>query len=127
MNMEIITLPEENSVAPVSPAVRVGKLIFLSGQCGFDNAKGCWYGDDIDTQTRGALDKIKEVLEAAGSDMEHLVKVSIYLRNIDDFPKVNEIYKEYFHKPYPARICYGIADIFMGGLVEIEAIAVTIE
>jgi len=125
MKREIIQLEEANSVAPVSPAVRVGDLIFVSGQVGFDNHNKCYYGDDIETQARGAMENLKEVLEASGSDMDHLVKVSIYLTDINDFPVVNGIYKEYIHEPYPARICYGIADIFMGGLVEIEAVAVT--
>lgn len=127
MKREIIQLGEANSVAPVSPAVRVGSLIFVSGQVGFDNHNKCYYGDDIETQTRGAMENLKEVLEAAGSDMDHLVKVSIYLRDINDFPVVNGIYKEYISEPYPARICYGISDIFLGGLVEIEAVAVVRE
>ncbi|MBQ6621802.1 MAG: RidA family protein [Mogibacterium sp.] len=124
MKREIIQLSEANSVAPVSPAVRVGDLIFVSGQVGFDNHNGCYYGDDIVTQTRGAFENLREVLEAAGSDLEHLVKVSIYLKDVNDFPTVNGVYKEFIGEPYPARICYGIADIFMGGLIEIEAIAV---
>lgn len=127
MKREIIQLGEANSVAPVSPAVHVGSLIFVSGQVGFDNHNKCYYGDDIETQTRGAMENLKEVLEAAGSDMDHLVKVSIYLRDINDFPVVNGIYKEYISEPYPARICYGISDIFLGGLVEIEAVAVVRE
>lgn len=124
MEREIIALEGVNNIAPISQAVRVGETIYLSGQCGFDMRKGGYFGDDIESQTRGALENIKEVLEAAGSDMEHLVKVNLYLKDINDFPKVNEIYKEYIHEPYPARLCYGIGDIYLGGLIEIDAIAV---
>lgn len=125
MEREIITIEGANNIAPISQAVRVGEMIYLSGQCGFDMRKGGFFGDDIETQTRGALDNIKEVLEAAGSDMEHLVKVNLYLKDVNDFPVVNEIYKEYIKAPYPARLCYGIGEIFLGGLIEIDAVAIT--
>lgn len=124
MEKQTILFPGVTSPAPVSPAVKANGFVFCSGQCGYDMAKGCFYGTDIETQTRGALKNLRETLEAAGSDLEHVVKVNIYLTDVADFPVVNGIYKEFFAGEMPARTCLQIARIPLDALIEIEAVAV---
>lgn len=124
MERKIITLPGEHAPAPVSPAAKAGGFIFCSGQCGYDMEKGCFYGEDIETQTRGALRNLQATLEAAGSDLEHVLKVNIYLADVNDFPTVNAIYKEFFSGEMPARSCLQIARIPLDARIEIEAVAI---
>ncbi len=127
MKREIINIDGGHSPAPVSPAAKAGGLIFVSGQCGYDAIKGCFYGNDIETQTKGALDNLSSVLDAAGSDLDHVLKVNVYLANVEDFPVVNDIYKGYFAAEKPARTCLQIAKIPLGALIEIEAVAIECE
>lgn len=124
MEKETITIAGQNSPAPVSPAAKAGGFIYVSGQCGYDMREGRFFGEDIESQTRGALDNLCEVLDAAGSDLDHVLKVNIYLKDVDDFAVVNGIYKEYFSGEKPARTCLQIAKIPLGALIEIEAVAV---
>ena len=86
--------------------------------------EGRFFGDDIESQVRGALDNLCEVLEAAGSDLDHVLRTSIFLKNVEDFAVVNSIYKEYFTGEKPARTCLQIAKIPLDALVEIEAVAI---
>lgn len=123
MKSEIIHLSASHSPAPVSSAVKASGLVFCSGQCGYDAEKGSFYGSDIETQTRGALDNLREVLAAAGSSLDQVLKVNIYLTDVSDFVVVNEIYKMYFPGDKPARTCLQIARIPLEALIEIEAIA----
>lgn len=124
MKKETITIAGQNSPAPVSPATKAGGFIFISGQCGYDMREGRFFGDDIESQVRGALDNLCEVLEAAGSDLDHVLRTSIFLKNVEDFAVVNSIYKEYFTGEKPARTCLQIAKIPLDALVEIEAVAI---
>ena len=123
MKKECINLPGVTPIAPYSPAVVAGDFVFVSGQVGYDMATRQWLGDDIRTQAKGALENLKEVLELAGSNLQKVVKVNIYLNDVNDFATVNEIYKDYFVSEPPARTCFQIAKIPLGGLIEIEAIA----
>ncbi len=124
MIKETVRIPGLNSPAPVAPATKAGGFIFISGQPGWDGRNNCFYGDDIESQTRGAFENLKEVLEAAGSDIDHLLKVNIYLKDVKDFKLVNSIYTEYITSDVPARTCVQIADIPLNALIEIEAIAI---
>ena len=124
MEKKIINMPGVGSFTPISAAVRAGDLLFCSGQCGYDSVNKCFYGDDIVTQTKGALDNLKDVLQEAGSTMDDIVKVNIYLADVEDFPVVNEIYVGYFPNEKPARTCLQIAKIPFGALIEIEAVAI---
>lgn len=123
MNREIIHFSAGHSPAPVSSAVKAAGLVYCSGQCGYDAEKGSFYGDDIETQTRGALDNLRGVLSQAGSSMERVLKVNIYMADVKDFAVINEIYKAYFPGDKPARTCLQIAKIPLGALIEIEAVA----
>lgn len=111
------------AVGPYVHAVDTGNLIFTSGQLGLSLATG-ELEEGIEAQTHQSLKNLGAVLEAAGSDFDHVVKTMVFLDNIDDFATVNEIYGTYFKGEVPARSCVQAAKLPKGGLVEIEAIAV---
>jgi 2-iminobutanoate/2-iminopropanoate deaminase len=109
-------------IGPYSQAVKAGSLLFISGQGPIDPKTGKKVAGDIKEQTRQVLENIKGILEAAGLTLENVVKVNVYLKNMNDFPKMNEVYKEYFKENPPARTTVQAtppADID----VEIDAIA----
>ena len=110
--------------APKAPAA-VGPygLIFTSGQLGLIPESGD-LPEGVEAQTHQSLKNLATVLEAAGSDLEHVVKTSVFLDDINDFAKVNEVYAQYFQGETPARSCVQAAKLPKGGLVEIEVVAV---
>ncbi|MCI8833963.1 MAG: RidA family protein [Ruminococcus sp.] len=110
------------AVGPYVHAVKTGELIFISGQLGLDPENGT-LPEGIEAQTTQSLKNLKTILEGCGSDFEHVVKTTIFLADIADFGKVNEIYAQYFNKEVPARSCVEVANLPKAGLVEIEAIA----
>ena len=87
---------------PFSPATRVGDLIFVSGQASVD-ATGKIVPDTFDGEVRRSLDNLRKVLEAAGSDLQHVVQTRNYVRDAANVPRYNELYREYFSAPFPAR------------------------
>jgi len=125
MNKEIIATDQAPAaVGPYSQAVRAGDLIFTAGQLGIVPATRQFAGPDIESQSRQALENIKAIVEAAGSCLEHVVKASVYLQDIQEWPKLNAIYAEYFPENPPARCAFQVAALPMGARVEIEVIAV---
>ena len=109
--------------APVSPATKAGDYIFLSGQIGPVDDKGNEL-KGIESQTRQALEKMKSFLKEAGASLSDVAKVTIFLVNVDDFAKMNEVYKSYFTEDYPARSTVVVAALARPEmLVEIECIA----
>lgn len=124
MKKEIIVT--DGAPAPIGPyaqAVRAGQFIFLSGQIPLEPATGEFVAGDAAKQTRRALDNMRAVLKAAGSDLSRVVKTTIFLKNMDDFPAVNAAYAEYFKLDPPARSTVEVARLPKNVLVEIEAIA----
>lgn len=111
------------AVGPYVHAVKTGEMIFISGQLGLNPADGT-LPEGIEAQTKQSLENLKTILEGCGSDFDHVVKTCIFLADIADFGKVNEIYAQYFSNEVPARSCVEVANLPKGGLVEIEAIAV---
>jgi 2-iminobutanoate/2-iminopropanoate deaminase len=111
------------TVGPYSACVGSGDLVFLSGQIPLD-ADGRIVGYTPKDQARRSLDNMRLTLQAAGLDMENVVKTTIFLHNMDDFAAVNEVYAEYFSEPYPARSTVQVARLPKDVRVEIEAIAV---
>ena len=105
------------AVGPYVHAVKAGNMIFISGQLGLNPADGT-LPEGIEAQTIQSLENLK------GSDFDHVVKTTIFLADIADFGKVNEIYAKYFANEVPARSCVEVANLPKAGLVEIEAIAV---
>ena len=125
MDKQLI-IPEGTDVDKmvIAPGTRIGDLIYLSGQAGYDSAKGALAGDDIESQARQAMENLGRVLKAAGSSWKKVVKVNCFLVHAQrDFAGWNKVWKEYFPKKPPARTTVG-GDIAMeGALIEVELIA----
>jgi 2-iminobutanoate/2-iminopropanoate deaminase len=117
-----VTLPDLPPPAGAySPGVRAGNLFFVSGQTPRDPATGEIVGTTIEEQTRYTLANVQRVLQAGGLNLEHVVSVTIYLTDEDNWGVVNQIYKTVFSPPYPTRAVVGAS--LRGILVEISAIA----
>ncbi len=112
-----------DAIGPYSQAVRINKMVFLSGQIAIDPETQQFVDGDIEIQTKRVLDNLKAVVEAAGSSLENVVKTTIYLTDINDFSKVNEIYASYFSKGKPARSTVCVAALPKNAKIEIDAIA----
>lgn len=122
MKKEVSTSKAPGAIGPYSQAIDTGDFVFLAGQIGIDPEKGELVSG-IETQARQVMENIKAVLQEAGLGFENVVKTTIYLANMEDFGKVNEIYGSYFEKPYPARSTVAVKSLPKGALVEIEVIA----
>ena len=109
--------------SPYSPAIIQNGFVFVSGQGPHDPKTGNYTPSDIQTETKRCFENIKEILEAAGSSMEKVVKVNVYLRTIGDFKAMNEVYATYFKQPYPARTTIQAGALPRNFAVEIECIA----
>jgi len=109
-------------VGPYSQAIDAGGFVFVSGQLGIDPETGN-LAEGVEAQAGKALANIAAILEAAGLEMKDVVKVTIFLTDMGDFPKVNEVYAGYFSEPWPARACVAVAGLPKGALVEMECIA----
>ncbi len=114
------------AVGPYSQAIvaRAERLIFTAGQIGIDPNTGDGPSGDIEAQTRRVLANLQEVLAAAGSDWAHVVKTTIFLKNMDDFAVVNAVYGEVVGAPPPARSTVEVSRLPKGALIEIEVVAV---
>jgi len=122
--IEIITGDNIPALGPYVPATVANGVVYTSGQIAFDATAGKIVGDDIQAQTRQALDNLSAVLEAAGSSLQHTLRVTVYLKNPADFPAMNEVYGEYFKDHKPARTTVPGVEWGKGILVEIDAIAI---
>jgi 2-iminobutanoate/2-iminopropanoate deaminase len=111
-------------IGPYSQAIKVQGLVFTAGQIPLDPGTGKIVGSDITTQTDRVLKNLQAVLQAAGSNLENVVKATVYLKNISDFPAFNEVYGRYFKNSPPARSTVQVVNLPKDALVEIEAIAV---
>jgi 2-iminobutanoate/2-iminopropanoate deaminase len=111
------------AAGPYSQAIRAGELVFTAGQLGIDPATGELAGDDVQVQADRALANLRAILEAAGSGLDRLVKVTVYLADIADWPAVNEVYARDVPQPFPARSAFAVRDLPKGARVEIEAVA----
>ncbi|MBI2850668.1 MAG: RidA family protein [Chloroflexi bacterium] len=112
------------AVGPYSQAIRAGSFLFLSGQLPLDPKSGTIVGDDIEAQTRQVILNIKSILAAEGLSLSDVVKTTVFLKDIQHFPKMNGIYKEFFSQDAPARSTFQVANLPMNALVEIESIAI---
>jgi 2-iminobutanoate/2-iminopropanoate deaminase len=111
------------AVGPYSQGVRVGDLVFTAGQLGIVPGTKEFAGPDIEAQTRQALENLKAVLEAGGSCLENVVKITVFLQDIGEFTRMNAVYAEFFPQGPPARSAVQVAALPLGGRVEIEALA----
>ena len=111
------------AVGPYSQAIRAGELVFTAGQLGIDPASGELVGDGVAEQAERALANLGAILAAADSGMDRLVKVTVYLADIGDWPAVNEVYARLVPEPFPARSAFAVKDLPKGARIEIEAVA----
>lgn len=111
------------AIGSYSVAIRSGNLVFASGQIGLDPTTGELVSGGVEAQTRQALTNLRHVLEAAGSGLHAVVKTTVFLRNMADFPAMNAVYAEFFPENPPARSTVAVAGLPKEALVEIEAIA----
>lgn len=119
---QIISDKAPKPMSPYSQGIRSGNMIFVSGQGPIDPQSGAIMGSNIEEQTQYTLDNVKMILEAVGANMDHVVKVSAHLSDLDDFSGYNKVYNKFFHAPYPARTTVGSK--LLGIMVEIDVIAV---
>jgi 2-iminobutanoate/2-iminopropanoate deaminase len=111
-------------IGPYSPAVRVGKFLFVSGQIGLHPETAELVGDDIESQTRRALENLMSILSKAGYDSSHVIQCTVFLKDINDFPKMNLIYGGYFAEgKYPTRATVEVSNLPRKAKVEIAAVA----
>ncbi|HPF25183.1 MAG TPA: RidA family protein [Steroidobacteraceae bacterium] len=110
------------AIGPYSQAVRVGDTVYLSGQIGFDPRTMEIVSGGVEAETRRVFENIKAVVAAAGGSMAHICKVTIFLADMADFPKVNEIMAQHFSEPYPARSTFAVAALPRGARVEVECV-----
>lgn len=110
------------AVGPYSQAVEAGGALYVSGQLPIDGATGRM-AEGIEAQTRQSLDNLGHILREAGYDYRDVVKTTVLLQHISDFGAMNAVYAEYFTAEMPARICFEVAALPMGALVEIDAVA----
>jgi 2-iminobutanoate/2-iminopropanoate deaminase len=122
---QAVSTPEApKAIGPYSQAIKAEGFVFTAGQIPLDPSTGQIVGSDIATQTDRVLQNLQAVLRASGTNIENVVKTTVYLKNIADFSAVNEIYGHYFKSNPPARSAVQVANLPKDSLVEIEAIAV---
>ena len=121
---KIETKSAPQAIGPYSQEVRAGDMIFVSGQRPIDPETGAFPSEDIRDQTRRSLENVKAILASEGYPMDRVVKTTVFLADMGDFPAMNEVYEQYFTQPYPARCAIQAAALPKGARVEIEVIAV---
>lgn len=113
-------------VGPYSQAIKAGGWLYVSGQLPMDPWTGTLVEGPFDLQVRTVLDNVKAIIESGGSALDNVVKVTIYLTDMDKFPELNAIYEEYFAESRPARACVEVSRLPRDVPLEIEAIALLI-
>lgn len=124
MNNQIHTDNAPAAIGPYSQAIEAGNMVFASGQIPIDPATGNFVEGGIKEQTRQSLTNAQNILSAAGTDLQHVVKTTVFLSDMDNFGAMNEVYAEFFAQPFPARSAVAVKTLPKGALVEVECIAV---
>ncbi len=119
----IITEKGPKAIGPYSVGIRAMRFIYTAGQLGIDPQSGNLVPGGVEAETKQALKNLQTILEAGGSSMDHVLKTTVFLKDINDFAKMNAVYSEFFTSDYPARSAVQVAALPKGGLVEIEAVA----
>jgi len=110
------------AIGPYSPSLKIGNLVFVSGQFPMDPDTGNIIDGDIDSQTKQVLQNLKAILKPYAIDFNNIVKTTIFLKDMNNFTMVNEIYNQYFSSKYPARSCIEVSRLHEDAQIEIEAI-----
>jgi reactive intermediate/imine deaminase len=123
--MKPISTPDAPAaIGTYSQAVRAGDTVYLSGQIPLDPKSMKIVEGDFEAQARRVFDNLRAVCRAAGGDFDRIVRVTVYLTDLANFAKVNEVMATYFREPFPARAAIGVASLPRGSLVEIDAVMV---
>jgi 2-iminobutanoate/2-iminopropanoate deaminase len=123
MDKKVITTQKApGAIGPYSQGIVVGEMVYTSGQLPIDMATGL-ISEGIKDQTFASLSNVKAILEEAGSTMKDVVKVLVFLKDMNDFVAMNEVYATFFEAPYPGRSCVEVARLPKDALIEIEAIS----
>ena len=123
MRQAVSTEAAPAAIGPYSQAIKSGNMLFLSGQIPLDPATGALVPGGIEAQTRQVFTNIAAILKAAGASFDHVVSATVYVADMNDFAKVNEIYATHFTPPAPARATVQVARLPKDSLVEIQVIA----
>ena len=123
MKQTISTPQAPAAIGPYSQAIRVGNLIYTSGQIPIDPATGVFVEGGIKEQTRQSLTNVKAILQEAGLSMANVIKTTIFMADMNDFTDMNAVYAEFFAESYPARSAVAVKTLPKGALVEIEVVA----
>jgi 2-iminobutanoate/2-iminopropanoate deaminase len=110
------------AIGPYSQGIMAGDLLFVSGQLAIDPQNGNIIDGNISQKTAKIINNIQAIAQAAGTDIDKTIKTTIYLTNLQDYPKVNESYAKYFNAPFPARVCVEVSSLPLGENIEIDAI-----
>lgn len=124
MKQAIETQQAPAAIGPYSQAIETGGTIYVSGQLPINPATGQFAEGGIKELTRQSLTNMQHILQQAGCDMQHVVKTSVFLADMNDFAEMNEVYAEFFKAPFPARSAVAVKTLPKGARVEIECIAV---
>jgi|TARA_B110000196_G_scaffold42646_1_gene32957 2-iminobutanoate/2-iminopropanoate deaminase len=111
------------AIGPYSQAIRIGDFLYTSGQIALDPKSGKFLSGEIKEETEQTLKNISAILQADGLKLENVIKTTVYLSDLNDFVKMNQIYEKYFSKNKPARACVQVAALPKGAKIEIDAIA----
>jgi reactive intermediate/imine deaminase len=122
MRTPIATPHAPQAIGTYSQAIRAGSTVYLSGQIPLDPSTGELVTGDMEAQVRRVFDNLLAVAQAAGGDLSHVVKLTVYLTDLAHFALVNRVMAEYFSQPYPARAAVGIAALPRGAAVEMDGI-----
>lgn len=121
---QVISTPKAPAaIGPYSQAIRVGNLVYTSGQIPIDSSTGSFVEGGIKEQTRQSLTNVKAILEETGTCMANVVKTTVFMADMADFADMNSVYAEFFAEPFPARSAVAVKTLPKGALVEIEVIA----
>jgi 2-iminobutanoate/2-iminopropanoate deaminase len=120
----IATDKAPGAVGPYSQGIRTDQLVFTAGQIPIDPATGELVGGSVEDQARRVLDNVKAVLEAAGTSLNRVVKMTVFMTHFEDFKRMNAVYAEYFPEAPPARSAVQVSALPLGAEIEIEAIAI---
>ena len=119
----ISTTGAPGAIGPYSQGVKANGMLFVSGQLPLDPATGAFPGSDITSQTRQSLTNVKHIVEAAGMTLADVVRVGVFLKDMNDFAAMNEVYGQFFTTDCPARAAVEVARLPKAALVEIECVA----
>jgi 2-iminobutanoate/2-iminopropanoate deaminase len=122
MKKIIFTEEAPAAIGPYSQAIEVNEMVYTSGQLPIDYKTGLM-SDDVEVQTEQSLKNVFAILKAAGVDPENVIKTTVFIKDMNDFPRINKVYETFFQDNYPARSCVEVARLPKDALVEIEVVA----